>query len=288
MIQAFNHHLTRVFDIILYPFGLIGSWAQILIVSVVSSFIILFFFKKLSSAEKKKKAKDRIRANIFAIRIYKDFWRVILQSFFKSIYYTGKYFILNFAPVLVFLPILFLLSVQLDVRFGMRPFQPGEQFILTAQLNRPPQEIEIQQLTSKQAAPLIPPVYIDSIDDRGREVREVNWKMEAREEGPGELVFQIEGDRLTKSIVVGPDEGRPLSNRRFSSAGLSGFPRLLISFIHPVEPLMASGNAVEEISLRYPPDTVRFLFLNTHWLVYYILFIFIVVLSLKNRFGVEF
>ena len=129
------------------------------------SFIVLIVYKKISSPETIKITKEKIKANILAIRIYKDFWRVILSSFFKSMFYTAKYFSLNLVPLLVIIPILFPVFVQMDVRYGMRPFRVGEEMIIKAQVSQEPQGLDIKLLESGNIKPKMNPVFINGFRD---------------------------------------------------------------------------------------------------------------------------
>jgi hypothetical protein len=266
----------------LYPFSLIGDAAQILFISTISSFIILFVFRKFSSSEKKKIAKNKIKANIFAIRIYKDFWFVIVKSFFKSLFYTLKYFLLNFGPVLIFFPLLFLFSIQMDIRFGMQPFKTGDEIILSTSLTKSPHEIKIELEESKYYKRKMPPVYISSFDEEGREINEINWKLVALKEGIANLSFKVDEKIIKKRLVIG-NMDIALSNYKFSSGKFN-----FLYFLNPAEITITRDCPIKQICIRYPPARVKYLFLNTHWIILYIFFIFIIVLSLKNRFGIEF
>ena len=52
---------------------------------------MLVVYRAVSSPAKVRETKNQIKAHILAIRLYRDFWRTIVSSFFKSLYYTGKY-----------------------------------------------------------------------------------------------------------------------------------------------------------------------------------------------------
>ena len=132
MAQKINYFLTRGCDLLLAPFAKTAPFWGIFFLSVVTSLFVLVVYKAVSSPKKVKDTKNRIKANILAIRLYRDFWKIIVASFFKSLYYTGKYFVLNLGPLLLVLPLMFLLFVQMDIRYGMRPFNPGESIVVKA------------------------------------------------------------------------------------------------------------------------------------------------------------
>ena len=95
MIQQLNTLISKLFTILLYPFGLLGEFWEILFLSILSSLVVLVAYKLVSSPRMITQTTNQIKSSILAIRLYKDFSSVIITSFLKSLYYTGKYFILN-------------------------------------------------------------------------------------------------------------------------------------------------------------------------------------------------
>lgn len=282
MVQKINYFITRLFDGILYPFNLIGDFWGIFFLSVITSFIVLLGYKYFSSPRMIRKAKDMIKANIFAIRLYKDFWRVIIGSFFKSLFYILKYFALNLGTLVIILPLLFPLFVQMDVRYGMRPFQPGEEIVIKTSFSQNPYDLDIKLLDSEYFMPKMNPVFINAYKDGDRQepLREVNWKVEAKAAGNGGIKIKVNGRVFEKSLLIGSKK-EALSNKKSRDSSLE-------HFIYPVERLLAEKGELEYIYVNYPGKSVSCLGIHTHWLVYYLILVLIIVLALKRRFGVEF
>ncbi len=273
MAQKLNHLLTRGCDLLLFPFAKLPPFWGILFLSVLTSLFVLVVYRWISSPRKVKETKNRIKASILAIRLYRDFWRAIIGSFFKSLYYTGKYFVLNLAPLLLVLPLLFLLFVQMDIRYGMRPFRPGESIAVKARFHAPVAGVAAAVKPGRLYRATMNPVYIDAL-------REVNWKLKAEASGAAAIVLGIDGAAVEKSLVVG--HGHPaLSNKKLSLSSLA-------HFVYPVERLLAPHSGLESVSIRYPARSISFLGLRTHWLVWYLILTFAFALALKGRFGVEF
>lgn len=282
MIQKINRFITGVCDIILYPFDLIGDFFGILFLSALTSLVVLLGYKYFSSPKRIRRAKDQIKASIFAIRIYKDFWKVIVSSFFKSLFYVFKYFALNLATIIIILPILIPIFVQLDVRYGMRPFQSGEEIVIKASFQENPFDLDIKLLESDHFKPTMNPVFINAYKDDENEVpmREVNWKTAAT--GPGEAKIKIKvGETIfEKSLLIGNHKGA-LSNKKYRDSSWA-------HVIYPVELRFKEQGDLEYIYIDYPGKSVSFLGIRTHWLVYYLILVLIMVLALRRRFNVEF
>ena len=282
MIQQVNFFITNIFDVILYPFRFVGdSWA-ILFLSILISLIVLVIFKYISSPTRIKDTKNKIKSSILAIRLYKDFWRVITGSFFKSLFYTLKYFMLNIGPVLIIIPILFPIFVQMDIRYGMRPFEPDEIFVFKAKLNSDLKDIKIRLLDSDHIKPVMNPVFINAYEDdeRTRPIREVNWKLKTIKNGITDIQLKVNDRIITKNLVIGKYHGA-LSNKKLRKSSID-------HFIYPAEKLIKNAGPVDTLYLQYPAKSVSLLGLKTHWLIYHLILVIIIVLALRKRFGVEF
>jgi hypothetical protein len=273
MAQKLNLILTRGCDLLLLPFAKLPPFWGILFLSLLTSLFVLAVYRAISSPKRVKDTKNQIKANILAIRLYRDFWRTIVGSFFKSMFYTGKYFVLNLFPLLVVLPLMFLLFVQMDVRYGMRPFRSGESITVKASFAGAIGEAEAVIAPSANFRAAMNPVYIDSL-------REVDWKLIAGRDGRTDIAVTVNGATASKSLVIGNGLSA-LSNRKLAVSSLE-------HFIYPAEKLLEPRTPIRAISIQYPARSISFLGFQTHWLVYYLVLTMIIALALKNRFGVEF
>ena len=273
MAQKLNYFLTRGCDLLLAPFAKLPPFWGIFFLSLITSLFVLVVYRAVSSPKKVKETKTRIKAHILAIRLYRDFWKTIVSSFFKSLFYTGKYFALNLGPLLLVLPLMFLLFVQMDVRYGMRPFRPGESFTVKAQFAGEIGAAEAAIGSSPQYKTAMNPVYIDSL-------REVDWKLRAGSVGRGAITVTIDGVPIAKDLVVGYDLS-VLSNKKMAASSLA-------HFIYPAEKLLLPSAPLKSISIEYPARRVSFLGFKAHWRIWYLIRTMIFALALKKKFGVEF
>jgi hypothetical protein len=246
------------------------------------SFVVLVVYKYISSPRAIKDTKNKIKANILAIRIYKDFWKVIVGSFFKSLFYIFKYFTLNLVPLLVIIPILFPAFVQMDVRYGMRPFRVGEEIIIKARFAQDPNGLEVELLENGNFKPKMNPVFINAFkdDDKKEPIKEVNWKMEATEEGMAAIQVKVFERVFEKSLLIGDFRGA-LSNKKLKDSKID-------HLIYPVEGLLKEAHVLENIYIQYPGKYVSFAGIETYWWVFNLVLVVIIVLAFRKRFGVEF
>ena len=275
MLHTINYFLTRLFDYILYPFSFIADFWGILFLSILMSFVVLYIYKWVSSPKAIKNTKNQIKASILAIRLYKDLWKVIVISFFKSLFFTLKYFILNFGPVLLIIPILFPAFVQMDIRYGLEPFKVGEELVIKAEFAKDLKDLKVELMESDSYKPTMNPVFINVI-------KEANWKVETLKEGTTQIRIKA-GDKIyEKQLYIGKTRGAtPLSNEKMRDASWN-------HFLYPAETLLPAEGDLVKISIHYPGKEVSFLGLKLHWLWYNLILVLIVVVALKNRFGIEF
>jgi hypothetical protein len=285
MIQKLNYFFTRLFDYLLYPFSFINEFWGILFLSVLMSFVVLYIYKWVSSPKAIKNTKNQIKSSILAIRLYKDLWKVIVASFFKSLYYTFKYFTLNFGPVLLIIPILFPAFVQMDIRYGLEPFQVGDEIVIKAAFEHNPFDLNIKLMENEHFKPKMNPVFINAHiqEEEGDEkvpIKEVNWKVETLKTGVTVIRIKV-GDKIfEKRLVIGATRDA-LSNKKMKDSALG-------HFIYPAEPLLPGQGEVGHIYISYPGGTISFAGISMHWLIWNLILVVLVVLALKNRFGIEF
>jgi hypothetical protein len=273
MAQKFNYFLTRSCDLLLAPFAKLPPFWGIFLLSLVTSLFVLVVYRAVSNPQKVKDTKNKIKAHILAIRLYRDFWKIIIVSFFKSLYYTGKYFVLNLFPLLLVLPLMFLLFVQMDIRYGMRPFRVNEDIVVKAGFSQDIGTLTVELQADPHFQVRMNPVFIPSL-------REVDWKLRAGQNGASAIAISVNGTTVLKNLLIG-ERVPALSNKKMAASGWA-------HFIYPVEKLLAPAPALKYISLQYPPRSIGFLGLHTHWLVYYLVLTMIIALALKKKFGVEF
>lgn len=297
MIHTINYAITRFFDFILYPFAFISPFWGILFLSILMSFVVLYFYKWISSPRLVKSAKNKIKADILAIRLYKDLWKVILKSFLKSLFHTVQYFCLNFMPLFIIIPLLFPVFAQMDVRYGKQPFDPGDSFIIKASFSQNPKEMKVELLENQYFKPVMNPVYINAfVQDEGdgekKPIREVNWKVKALKPGATTIGIKVNGRVYEKNLVIGGpasdgaevspvDRQGAMSNKKMKESSWA-------HFLYPAEPLLPGDGVLQHVYIRYPGTEVSFAGITLYWIFWNLILVVIVVLALKNRFGIEF
>ncbi len=281
MIYSINHFFTKLFDSLLSPFRNANDFWPILILSIIISFVILFLLKYISFPNQIVKAKEKIKASIFAIRIYKDFWKVILLSFFKSLFHTFRYFVINLIPFLIIIPLLMPVFAQMESRYGVRPFKPGETVVVKADFKKSIKNESIVLEESEFFKKTMPPVFMDYADkESGKRVHKIDWKLKIKKAGNSSVNIRAFEKIFSKRIVSG-DLKMSLSDKKYAESSWW-------HFIYPSESLFGENESINSVSISYPAKTVNFLGVKMHWIFWNLIIVVVLILIFKNRFGVEF
>ncbi len=282
MIQKINFFLTKVFNVILSPFNGVNDFWPVLFLSIVLSFIILYILKYISFPKKIVESKEKIKANIFAIRIYKDFWKVILSSFFKSLFHTFKYFVFNLAPFLIIIPLLLPVFSQMETRYGIRPFNPGETIILKANFDNDYKGYKISLVKNEFVKTVMNPVFINAWKDeeKTKPIRVANWKLEAVKNGKTDLKIMIDNEVFSKNLMIGESKAS-LSDMKYK---VSNFGH----FLYPAEKLIKNNDILSSIEIHYPGKLIKFLGFKMHWILWNLIIVMVLILAFRKKFGVEF
>jgi hypothetical protein len=209
-----------------------------LIISVIVGLVMLIAFRHLSNQAAIGRAKDDIKANLLALKLFKDDLRVMFRCQARILWGILRLQRYILAPVLwMTLPMLLVLA-QMGIRYQWRPLRPGEQSLLIVRLEE-----------NASPSPTI------SLEPNPGVIAEVGpvpggkalvWRIRGAAPGRHVLRLQVNDQTVEKEIVVG--KNGPL--QRVSALRPSA--RWTDQLLHPVEPRLAAPLAVESIELTYP------------------------------------
>ena len=142
-----NTVLNGLFDLLMFPFRALDAWWGMVAISLLTGLLMLAVFRLTSNQAGIRAAKDRIKAHLLEMRLFKDNFRVsfgaqrqILAANWRYIGYSAK-------PLLVMIVPLVLILIQLNFWFGYEPLAVGQTAILKVRINRIEKPGEIQPQT---------------------------------------------------------------------------------------------------------------------------------------------
>jgi hypothetical protein len=246
---------------------------------------VLYFFADRSpyafgiqvyfQSERDKKKKQKIKAHLMEMRIFKDDLAILMSAFMKVLLYNAKYIKHLIRPMLfLILPMVFML-IHLDFWFGYRPLKMGEAAVLSIKLSDQKTgslsnvEIEVDHGIVIETPPL-----------RISESREVNWRIRAKEPGAHTVKIKVSGDTFQKRIIASEKQFKKVSPRKV----VSNFWDMLLN---PGEKPFSKNSLVKEIAINYPSNKIGFFGWKTHWLIVFFILSIVAGFTFKGVFNVE-
>jgi uncharacterized membrane protein (DUF106 family) len=245
LLKWINVVVNAVADVVLAPVGEMPGWLSNTIISAVTGILLLVVFKYTSNQRAIGRVRDDIKANMLALKLFKDELSVTFRSQGRVI--LGGFRLLRHAirPLLVMMVPVSLELGQMGLWYQQRPLRPpeearpGEESLITMKLAGSPEDpmprVRIVSIPGAE-------VTIGSVHIRSK--REVCWAIRARKSGRHHIVFEVDSQRIEKELVVG-----------------EGFMRLsavrppwdwTAILLHPLEKPFAVDSPVQSISIDYP------------------------------------
>jgi hypothetical protein len=256
-------------------FGAVISSSPLLLVlavSIVIGLLMVLVFRYTSDQKAIGRAKDRLKANLLAVRLFQDQLPVVMRAYARILGGTGTYLRLAFTPLLIaILPITFLI-IQFDRYLGWMPFVSGQTFLVEARVS----DAEALNQTRLQLPPQLsataPAVRIPK-------EKEVVWRVVAEREGKYDIAIAAAGHTASKQVVVSSGLAR-ISPVRLSD---NFWERILTS----AEPALEDNSPVQSIAVIYAPRVLSFAWIEWNWIVLFFVVSLIAGFFFKTVLGIQ-
>jgi len=270
-----NSILQNIFNVIFYPFQNMNPWIGMFVISLLSVFLILFIFKHTSNQKGIKTVKDRIKAHLLELRLYKDNLRISLKAQASILRQNSKYIAYSAKPLLFMIIPIVLIIAHTNFWFGYTSLEPGQKTLVKVKLSEEydPLETDIRLEPSPAYSIETPPLRI-------LEENEIDWRISPVQAGNHELEFSVGGEKIRKTLSV---KSPPLSRISPVKFKKNFFDEL----INPTEAPIRKDLPIQSIEILYPTKNMNVLGLGIHWLIVYFILTIIMGFSLKSVFKVE-
>jgi hypothetical protein len=272
-VWLFNLAFGKIFVILFWPLRGLSPWFALILVSFLTGLMMLLIFRRASNQDGIRREKNRIKAHLLEIRLFKD-------SLGQSLRSQGKLFAANFRyigyalkPMLIMVIPVMLILLQLDLWFGSRPLRVGESALVKVELKEGPIPADIEL---KAPAGLI----VDSPALRIPEESEIDWRIRAISPGLHSLLFRLGHDEFSKAVTVAPDG---LARVSALKPGRAFFEQMF----HPGESPLPGFLPVRAVEVVYPARRMSLFGWRMHWLVAFIGLSIVFGFSFKGVFKVE-
>jgi len=220
-------------------------------ISLVIGLVMVIVFGYTSDQKAIHVAKDRLKAQLLALRLFQDQIHVVLRCYGRVVLATGHYLRLAFKPLLlVIVPMTFLI-VHLDRYLGSLPLSTGQCFLVAARMDGPDSVNQASLLLPDGLSSTAPPVHVPA-------EYEVVWRLVADKDGEYDVNIRVADQLFAKRVVVG--SGLP----RLSSIRIRG--RFWKRFFLSAEPALPDNKFVEAIDVQYPARNIKFAGTEWNWI----------------------
>jgi uncharacterized membrane protein (DUF106 family) len=240
-------------------FLLTSPLAIVIVVSVVVGLLMVVLFGYTSDQKAIGVAKDRLKAHLLAVRLYRDQIPVVMGSYGKILRGTGRYLKLAFKPLLYVIIPITLLMVQIDRYLGATPIPPNAPFLLTVDLaGRSTGESNGSDALNDVTLDLPPEITMTASPVHVPAGNEIVWRLAGSKEGKYEVRVAAAGQSAAKSVCVGSDLAR------ISTVRLRGhfWQRMFTS----AEPALPENSPIESISVNYPDRNIEIAGYGMNWI----------------------
>jgi len=265
--NAFNTGITQLFDFLLIPFASLRPVYGLCFLSFLSGVLLLKLFGMVSNQEKIRRAKDRIQAYVYEVVLYNNqfvlTWKGILNILKSNVVYLSHAVL----PMFILVVPCVLILAQLNLRYDAHPVQVGQTFLVKVKVS---EGTNLSQVTLEDSEALHKASKPLKIPSEG----EIDWLVEASQEGSSLLVVSYDNKAYKKEVIVGGKRGK--LPRARNKQGLQ-------ALLYPGEESFIRDSRIESFQVEYPKQASGF----SHWLVVFLVVSIGSGFLLKDFLGVE-
>jgi uncharacterized membrane protein (DUF106 family) len=239
LVTWINRPINAMAGAALAPIGGMRGWLSNTILAAITGVLLLIIYKYTSNQDAIGRVKDQIKANMLALKLFKDELPVVFRAQGRVLLGALQLLRYSLFPLLVMLVPVSLLLAQMGLWYQWRPLRPGESALITLKCSGEEYSAmpDVRMEPNPGLAVLLGPVHLLS-------KREVVWQVRAAEPGRHQIVFYVGPAQVQKDLVVGDGLQR-------ISAQRPGQDWVAI-LLHPLEKPFHNDDVVSWISIDYP------------------------------------
>ncbi len=238
--------------------GALPGWLSLILLSVVTALLLLMVFKFVSNQAAIARTRNDIKANLLAMRLFKDNIGVACLSEWRIILGALRLIFHSLRPMAVMILPLSLLLAQMGLWYQTRPLEPGQEAVVTVKLaGSLSQPWPSVHMTPGQAAEVsLGPIRVFSKN-------EICWQIKALEPGYHNMVFTVNDMKVTKELAIGP------GFMRVSPVRPERYWLRMLQF--PAETALAPDSVIQSIRIDYPEHEAKYTGTNAWMITFFIL-----------------
>jgi hypothetical protein len=250
-VDFINAIMSAIGGALMAPFRALPPLLTLAVWSVVAGIAGMFLYRAVSNQNALKRVNSRMKADLLAMKLFKDEISVTFSCQWDLLKVTGMKFWYALFPLLVMMVPFVLAMSQLGTFYEFRPLAAGEPAVVSLFLSDAAWDANRNAILDVPAG-----VRVETpqpIRDAGQKV--VRWRISPTAHGQYVLAWNVNGERVEKSLSAGEDLMRVSPVR----PGTNFWDRLL----YPTERAFSTASSVQKIEITYPTRETW----PTHWLV---------------------
>jgi hypothetical protein len=278
-LNALNAILSALGDVAFGALSWLSPLGTLLVLSAVCGVLMTIAFRYTSNQPALRRVADQTRANLLAIKLFKDDLRVTLRAQGALLRATGLRLWHSLRPMAILIIPFFFVLVQLGLRYEHVPPRPGEPIFVSVHMTPAAFEQAAQSATLETPAGVS--VEVERFPDAG--ALTLDWRVRADRPLEGVLRFRLPGSVVEKRLSIGSPAALPAVAVVRPAAG-DWWARLL----HPAEPATPSDSGVRSITVQVEPRQTAVFGWNVPWWATFLVVSIVVALLVRRFFGVQF
>lgn len=264
--------------------GWLSPLGALLAISAVFGVLMTIAFRYTSNQRALRRVADQTRANLLAIRLFRDDLGVTVRAQGALLKATGLRLWHSLRPMAILIVPFFFVLVQIAMRYESRAPSVGEPIHVVVKTTA--DAFERLAATLTLAAP--PGVTVEVMPD-GRgfpdpERLNLEWRLRAERAVAGSLRWQHPGGTIEKSLVV-PAAAADLPVVSSVRPGAHDWWGRLL---HPAEAALRTETGVQQITIQVEPRDTPVLGWNMPWWLTFLVVSIVVALIVRPFLGVQF
>ena len=257
--EFFNSVITSLFSLSLQPLAGASPLWGLSILSIVAGIVLVIIYGRISNQSALKTVKKRITAGIYESVLFRHDLPTSLKAQGGMLIGGARYFALAVPPLIVLLIPSLVILAQLNLRYGARSLQIGEQAIISVALNDEDALFETELHSTSEALQLTPPL-------RDLNSQSVSWRVDSVSGGnssPLDLTLSVNGNSVKQPIYTGL-QPVTLPTAHYTSPWWQ--------FLYPGATVQEElRQHVNAITISYPEQELAIAGVAVHWLLFFVI-----------------
>ncbi|MFN0137190.1 MAG: hypothetical protein ACKVS9_13860 [Phycisphaerae bacterium] len=268
--NAVNAIFGLLINGLIAPLSGLPAWLPLTVASLLFGMIAALAFRYTSNQAALKRVSTRVGSSLLAMRLFGDDVGVMFRAQGSLIWASIKRLLLSIPPLLfMFIPFT-LVATQLAMWYEFRPLIVGEN--ATLEVRTRPEDFDKVAAIAPQVptgVELVGPVR--SIANSA-----IYWDVRPTATTLGELVWDIDGQRITKALAVVGSTSTLASASPKRPGGV-----FWDQVLYPAESAFAATSPIQEISIAYPTRSTPIFGVNLPWWLTFLIVSILGALAIK-------